>query len=151
MKLIVTFTNTQIVRNYLYDLECNFLNELKYEELLIICNDQTHNSINRAIDSFPAEIKAKIRLDNNEYLRGRNAADSGNKDIIKVNASDELQFGTTIGSINIQDDGFTLLDNADNTKIIAFNAGNITTGTTRTLSAPDATGTLVLNDNTAAL
>lgn len=94
---------------------------------------------------------AKILLGNNIYLRGRNAADSADKDIVKVNASDELQFGTTIGSINIQDDGLTILDNADNTKIIAFNASNITTGTTRTLSAPDATGTIVLNDNTVAL
>ena len=63
MKLIVTFTNMQLVRNYLYDPECNFLNQLKYEELLIICNDQTHNSINRVINSFPAKIKAKIRLE----------------------------------------------------------------------------------------
>ena len=63
MKLIVTFTNMQLVRNYLYDLELNFLNQLKYEELLIICNDQTHNSINRVINSFPAKIKAKIRLE----------------------------------------------------------------------------------------
>jgi hypothetical protein len=63
MKLIVTFTNMQLVRNYLYDLECNFLNELKYEELLIICNDQTHNSLNRVINSYPAEMKAKIRLE----------------------------------------------------------------------------------------
>ena len=63
MKLIVTFTNTQLVRNYLYDLECNFLNELKYEELMIICNDQTHISINKVVDSLPAEIKAKIRLE----------------------------------------------------------------------------------------
>jgi len=53
----------QLVRNYLYDLEFNFLNQLKYEELLIICNDQTHNSINRIINSFPAKIKAKIRLE----------------------------------------------------------------------------------------
>ena len=63
MKLIVTFTNMQLVRNYLYDPEFNFLNQLKYEELLIICNDQTHNSINRVINSFPAKIKAKIRLE----------------------------------------------------------------------------------------
>ena len=63
MKLIVTFTNMQLVRNYLYDLELNFLNQLKYEELLIICNDQTYNSINRVINSFPAKIKAKIRLE----------------------------------------------------------------------------------------
>ena len=63
MKLIVTFTNTQLVRNYLYDLECNFLDQLKYEELMIICNNQTHHSVKRVMNSFPAEIKAKIRLE----------------------------------------------------------------------------------------
>lgn len=86
---------------------------------------------------------AKIRLANNQYLRGRNAADSADKDIVKVNASDELQFGTTVGSMNVQDDGFTILDNADNTKILAFNASAITTGTTRTMSFPDVTDTVV--------
>lgn len=94
---------------------------------------------------------AKILMDNNEYIRGRNAADSANKDIVKVNTSDEIQFGTTIGSMNIQLDGLTLLDATDNTKILAFGASNISTGTTRTLSAPDATGTIVLEDNTATL
>lgn len=94
---------------------------------------------------------AKILLDNDEYLRGRNAADSADKNIIKVNASDEIEFGTTVGVITIQDDGLSILDNSDNTKIIAFNASNITTGTTRTLSSPDASGIIVLNDNTATL
>lgn len=86
---------------------------------------------------------AKILMDNNEYIRGRNAADSADKDIVKVNASDELQFGTTVGSINVQDDGFTILDNSDNTKIIAFNASAITPGTTRTYTFPDVTDTMV--------
>lgn len=101
--------------------------------------------------SADAITGAKIRLDNDEYLRGRNNADSANKSIIKVNTSDELEFGTTVGTIEIQDDGLTIVDNADNTKVIAFNASNITTATTRTLSAPDATGIIVLNDNTATL
>ena len=39
---------------------------------------------------------AKIRLDNDEYLRGRNAANSANIDIVKVNASDKLVFATNI-------------------------------------------------------
>jgi len=62
MKLVVTFTSPQLVRNYLYDLEINFINQLKYEELLIICNNQTHNSISKVIDSLPDEIKSKIKL-----------------------------------------------------------------------------------------
>jgi hypothetical protein len=81
---------------------------------------------------------AKINGANNEYLTARNQADSGDKDILKINTSDEVEFGTTVGVITVQDDGFTILDNADNTKIIAFQASSITTGTTRTLTVPDA-------------
>lgn len=94
---------------------------------------------------------AKIRLDNNEALRARNAANSADINLLKLDTNNELILQTTVGSANFQDDGLTILDNADNTKIIAFNASNITTGTTRTLSAPDATGTIVLNDNTATI
>lgn len=86
---------------------------------------------------------AKIRLNNNDYLRARNAADSGDKDMVKVNASDEIQFGTTIGTADFQDDGLTISDNGDNTKKIALNASAITTGTTRTYTFPDVNDTLV--------
>jgi len=62
MKLVVTFTNPQLVRNYLFDLEINFINQLKYEELSIICNNRTHDSIRRMIDALPGEIRSKIKL-----------------------------------------------------------------------------------------
>lgn len=45
---------------------------------------------------------AKIRLSNNSYLRGRNAANSADKDILKVTASDKIQFGTNISSLTIE-------------------------------------------------
>jgi hypothetical protein len=101
-----------------------------------------------AADSVTA---AKILLGNDAYLRGRNAANSADKNIVKVSTGDELVFGTTIATADFQDDGLTISDNADNTKKIALNASAITTGTTRTLSAPNATGTLVLEDNSATL
>jgi len=94
---------------------------------------------------------AKILLANDEYLRGRNQANSGNINLAKINTSDEVEFGASVGTIEIQDDGLTIVDNADNTKVIALNAASITTGTTRTLSSPDATGTIVLQDDTATL
>lgn len=37
---------------------------------------------------------SKLRLDNNQYLRGRNAADTANIDIVKVNAANALEFAS---------------------------------------------------------
>ncbi len=46
---------------------------------------------------------AKIRLDNDQYLRGRNAGDSADINIFKVNASDNIEAGAALdmGSNNI--------------------------------------------------
>lgn len=55
------------------------------------------------------------------------------------------------GGSTFADNAFQVYDSVDNTKILAFEAGSITTATTRTLTIPDASGTIVLNDNTATL
>jgi hypothetical protein len=44
------------------------------------------------------------------------------------------------------DDTFRIQDETDNSKKIAFEAGTITTGNTRTYTGPDASGVLVLED-----
>ena len=44
---------------------------------------------------------------------------------------------------NIDDDNFTLLDNADGTKKAQFQCSGITAGATRTLTVPDASDTIV--------
>lgn len=86
---------------------------------------------------------AKIRLDNDEYLKARNNADTANISILKIDTGDELYINATISNAEFQDDGLTIVDNADNTKKIAFDASGITTATTRTLTVPDANITLV--------
>jgi uncharacterized membrane protein YgcG len=55
------------------------------------------------------------------------------------------------GTITILDNNLTLQDNGDNTKQLKFNASDITTGTTRTLSSPDADTTIVGTDVTQTL
>lgn len=52
---------------------------------------------------------------------------------------------------SVTDSIFTIVDNSDATKKIAFQASGITTATTRTLTAPDASGTLTLNAATQTL
>jgi hypothetical protein len=57
------------------------------------------------------------------------------------------------GNHTFLDSGFRIADNVDNTKLLAFQLSGITTGTTRTLTVPDASGTIALlgSANGAAL
>lgn len=47
-------------------------------------------------------------------------------------------------TVTIKDTLFTLQDDADTTKQLQFDASNIATGTTRTLTAPNASGTIAI-------
>jgi len=61
---------------------------------------------------------AKIRLDNDEYLRGRNAADSANINIVKVDTNDELALGALLANAGIINDTYiTGRNNADSANI----------------------------------
>jgi len=60
--------------------------------------------------------------------------------------------GGASGQSNVfADNTFRIQDDGDSTKEIAFEASGITTGTVRTLTAPDASGTLVLKDSSDIL
>lgn len=61
---------------------------------------------------------------------------------------DDLLDGTTVLTGLSLDDTATLVDNLDNTKVAQFQASGITTGTTRTFTFPDASGTIALTDAT---
>jgi hypothetical protein len=58
------------------------------------------------------------------------------------------------GTHSFLDNSWTLLDNSDSTKVLAFQLSGITTGTTRTLTVPDLSGTMAIlgaSGNGAAL
>ena len=59
-------------------------------------------------------------------------------------AVDDLFDGTTVVTGIKMDDTMSVVDNADNTKVLKFQLSGISTGTTRTLTAPNASGTLML-------
>lgn len=50
----------------------------------------------------------------------------------------------TLGAANVLDNAFTVQDNGDPTKQMQFQASGITAGQTRTLTVPNASGTLAL-------
>lgn len=62
--------------------------------------------------SADAVTGAKIRLDNDEYLKARNAADSANINIIKVDANDDLYMETEIANLLMKQDTYILGRNA---------------------------------------
>lgn len=77
--------------------------------------------------------------------------ESNGKNLNGVAAADFSGAVTFTGSIaatgatvTVADNAFTIGDNSDATKLIAFQASGITTGTTRTLTVPDASGTIPL-------
>lgn len=60
--------------------------------------------------------------------------------------------GGTISGVTITgvDSTTTIADNADSTKKLAFEVSGVTTGTTRTLTVPNASGTIALTSDLAA-
>ena len=55
------------------------------------------------------------------------------------------------GGSTFADNVFQVYDSVDTSKILAFQVSGLTTATTRTLTIPDASGTITLNDSTADL
>jgi hypothetical protein len=68
-----------------------------------------------------------------------------------VSAAPTLSLPSTLAlrskAVQVQDTNFTISDNSDATKLIAFEASSITTGTTRTITVPDKSGTLAMTSD----
>lgn len=88
-------------------LTTNWADELK-EHLFKVLVKHDHSGMNGmgvalSGDSFLENSVSDlaIRLRNNEYLRARNAADTGDINILKVNASDNIEFDASIDSLDV--------------------------------------------------
>jgi hypothetical protein len=66
------------------------------------------------------------------------------KAIVGASRDNDYQLTDTSFHDVMSDDAFLLYDNGDSSKNLAFELSGISTGTTRTLTAPDASGTLAL-------
>lgn len=65
----------------------------------------------------------------------------------RVRNSDDIDF---IGAVTVRSDVFQIKDQSDSTKKLKFDLSGITTGTTRTFTAPNASGTMVTSATTAS-
>lgn len=109
---------------------------------------------------------AKLRLDNNEYLRARDAANSADVEIVKVNASDKAEFGVDIAVLDLTNNTYLRSrNNADSAyvSICKVNTSDeieigatIVSATVSTLTSPisnntliNASGSATLTDNTS--
>ena len=68
-------------------------------------------------------------------------------DSITFNGNQALALRNT-GGLSFYDSEFKIIDNVDPTKVAVFDATGITTATTRTLTVPNASGTLALTSGT---
>lgn len=88
-----------------------------------------------------------FRLANTETIGWRNNANNGNL-LLSVDSSDRLLFNgvllPSLASSSFTDNGFFIVDDGDSTKKLAFQSSGISTGTTRTLTVPDLSGTIAL-------
>lgn len=77
----------------------------------------------------------------------------GGVNVATVSSTDTISNKTfnNTNTITIKGTLLTVQDPTDTTKTFKLSAQNIATATQRTLNAPDATGTIVLEDNTATL
>lgn len=92
----------------------------------------------------------------NGLLRGFIITQQGTSTLGLANFLEAEKFGSSTGTgvsvgSDFEDASFTIYDQVDSTKIIAFEASGITSGNTRTMTVPDASGTLVLTSGAQTL
>jgi hypothetical protein len=95
-----------------------------------------------------------LRLSVGDSIGWRNNANDANL-LLGVDSSNRLTFNSallpSLTASDFVDSGFNIVDNSDATKKLAFQVSGVTTATTRTLTVPDASGTITLDGNTSTL
>lgn len=108
--------------------------------------------------SSSQSLTTKNLASSTNTLTGATAASFTNTGTISLPTTTTTLIGTAetatvTGAKTFVDNAFVLADNGDNTKKLAFECSTIATGTTRTITAPDASGLAVVgssaNDNTS--
>lgn len=74
------------------------------------------------------------------------AITQGKSKSLYCDGTDVEDAATDVAVTSVTDSTFTVVDNSDVTKALAFQVSGVTTGTTRTVTVPDASGTMQLVD-----
>jgi hypothetical protein len=96
----------------------------------------------------------QLRLANTDSIGFRNVANDGNL-LLGVDTSNRLTFNgvllPTPGTATFQDSTFTIYDNSDSTKNLAFEVSTVGTSSTVTLTTPVLSGTITTDAGTSTL
>ena len=92
---------------------------------------------NSGTGEFSTDAIPNAKLANSSVTVGSTAIALGNSSTTLAGLS-----SVTSSAVVTNDNGFRIRDNSDNTKQLAFECSGISNATTRTLTAPDASGTI---------
>lgn len=89
-------TNAKVANNAIEaaQIASNAVEEAKINANAVTEGKIANDAVTSAKIAADAVTDAKIRLTNNAYLKARNAADNANVNIVKVNASDVIEFAS---------------------------------------------------------
>lgn len=90
-----------------------------------------------------AKVSANDTLSN--YLENKLVSGTGiTLTVLNEGGNETIEITSTGGGTEFTDDTFRVIDDIDNTKKLALEVANLTTGTTRTVSVPDKDGIMAL-------
>ena len=122
-----------------------------------VLNNQTTSTLGNVTAAATLNIGAGVTISGStKAVNIGTAAASGSTTTVQIGSavagalgtltinSPTVAFGATVTAINLPDVTTFLVDSADTTKKLQFDAALITTGTTRTVQAPDTSGIMMV-------
>lgn len=119
-------------------------NPISTDSVVTVSHASQHTNANDILEA----IEAKVGIDSSAVTTSHDyklSGVTGTDKAASLTGTETLTNKTlTSPTITLLDVNFTVQDNADTTKQAKLELSGITTGTTRTLTVPDATGTIAL-------
>ena len=94
-----------------------------------------------------AAMRAELDLIAAAFNKLPSLSGNNNKILVVNSGGTGVDAVSNLPTLGVTDSGFSIVDNADATKIAKFELAGLSTSTTRTLSVPDASGTIALKES----